>query len=182
MTKRNESSYLPPQSSYSWRRNSLRVPLSLVVVALLVSIAPWPAFSIEAVSLLEKFQGPIPTLDVKRLETSLREQSTRAAKNGYEYVLWDIAKNGTLTPLDENSMIACAIVLACTSPSSLPIVKIDVVRIVQQDAYGKPRWDTAQRLGHFEVPTDRCQRLINSTEPLTLPEVREIPSHAKVTL
>lgn len=182
MIKSNESSCFLPQRSYSCRTKSPCASFLLVLVALLVSISPWPVFGIEAVNLLEKFHGPIPTLDVTRLEKSLHEDSTRSGKNGYEYVLWDIAKDGSSKPLDENSMIACAIVLACTSQSSLPVVKIDVVRILQQDAYGKPRWDTAQRLGHFEIPTDRCQSLESSAKPLTLAEIRAIPSQTKVNL
>lgn len=163
-------------------RSLCRRPFAWVVALVFIAFFPRHAFAVEARAVLEKLQGTIPSVDVTLLEKSLIEGSTRSAKSGYEYVLWDIAKSGSVISLDEDTLVAGAIALACCSPASPSLVKIDVVKILQQDAYGKPRWDTAQRLGHIEVPTDRCEKVMGAQGPLTREEVKAIPAQMKVHL
>lgn len=153
-----------------------------IICAVAVVIFPQVAFGGDVRTLLGKFEGVLPDSQAERLEKALSEGVSRTPKSGYEYVLWDVATADVGSSLDRNTLLICALVIACSSQSSFPLVKVDVVKITAQDAYGKPRWDTAQRLGHIEVPREGCQRIVDATRPFTVEEVASIPSQAKIHL
>jgi hypothetical protein len=77
-------------------------------------------------------------------------------KKEYTYVLWDISKS-EYTSADQLaeetikyvSAKLCKDVVNQEQASNL--VKVDLVKVKEQDQYGKPRWDTVERIAHSEV-------------------------------
>lgn len=106
---------------------------------------------------------------------------TRTSKSSYDYVMWDLQKDGPPANAQQSLILSAVIALACAPETANPLVKVDVIRLKDQDSYGKPRWDTAERIAHIEIPEDRCTALRAPGSPLASEDIQKIPSLVKFT-
>jgi hypothetical protein len=87
-------------------------------------------------------------------------------KKDYTYVLWDISKS-EYTSADQLGEQAIRYVSAklckdvINQEQASKLVKVDVVKVKEQDQYGKPRWDTVERIAHTEVECLKLRELFS---------------------
>lgn len=93
-------------------------------------------------------------------------------KKAYVHILWnaqdrkaDLAGSGRSAFLAEG---ACQVVLRrYPKTATADLVKVDVVLIREKDSYGEPKWDTMEKVAHFEASRRRIQDAAASGLPKT---------------
>ncbi len=157
-----------------------RAGVTALGVAFVVLIARTDVFASPISDIATRFSNAEPQISEESLGRWMTG-ITRASKSGYDYVMWDLQKDGPPGNVSQSLVQSAAIALACVSETSNPLVKVDVIRLKDQDSYGKPRWDTAERIAHIEIPTERCSKVRLQGTPLTVAEIQNIPSLTKFT-
>ena len=144
----------------------------IVVIAIFIGMFIEDVARAETAIVTTHFKNILSLDSQESLSKALSVGVERSEKKKYTYILWDIAASkGVIHTLSDNEALVSIASLACGKPVVGEYVKVDIVRIKEQDSYGKPRWDTAEQIAHGRVDAEVCVKLLNA--PATADTLKE---------
>lgn len=129
-------------------------------------------------ALIEKLDHAYSDLKNTKIDTCIMAQPQISSKKDYIYILKDIMPCSLdADSLDNKNFLQYLILKIIltglkTSPQK-DLIKTDIVRIKEQDQYGKPRWDTIDRIAHMEVSWKGLSEVLANDKRLTASDLQK---------
>ena len=107
----------------------------------------------------------------------LKTASTMTEKPDYAYILINTLKctysESDLKNEQQLFFIATYSTILAEKYTTLPnIAKLDIAKIKDQDSYGRPRWDTIEKIAHIELKVDQLKSLLKQEVKPTIEELK----------
>lgn len=100
-----------------------------------------------------------------------KRNTTATDKGSYVVFLWNAqdCKAYFGVPDKKVRLAEAAVQLACRmypAGATADPLKVDIVYFLERDNYGMPKWDSLQKVAHFEFPRSRALKQAKSKTPL----------------